>query len=435
MNEKNCSGKNNSILCIYSGQRLANRIFKKLVNNHYHFVVLVNSEDINQTQCADKVRYMTEIEYLGYLPLLKKSNLNKTKHYKYCFVAIQIQSYYFKRLWLAQKRIESFLPANLTICNAVLVKPPSAAQYNITYFYKSSKSCNDLKKVALVLLPCAYGDMINMAHIIQRFITEKNNKNIEVDMFHASDSSYYIGKRLFLHANHLKIGHKFPAKKHWDVYTYIYNLGSIDYVASNRNYEVSMFLNGRFITEVTGLHQQVPKISKRIKKQLCTLKKQYQYVIGVQLFTEHNHPITRNYQKQSARNFVQACRKSGIAVINLAPCPDYRLQTNLDYSRLDITALPSLIRELDLVVGIDSCCAHIAAMMNIPSVVLHNRLYSYTLSVIRKNYNIVSKSGDLKDIPCDVIIDRIKSILEKKLLVPFDVKEQYTWDGENTEYI
>ena len=62
-------------------------------------------------------------------------------------------------------------------------------------------------------------------------------------------------------------------------------------------------------------------------------------------------------------------------------------------------------------------------------------MYSYTINVIRLCYNIVSKSGDLQDVPYRVIIERVQQIIKRELSLPTEVNPYNGWNSDNTEYL
>ena len=424
----------NTIIGVFSNRKTSKRLFHELIRRNYHFIVILISGSAMhlRTSLSKSVYFLDATDFMKHTRFNNPSA--EPAMYTCCFIAISVPSYHFKRLWNAQKRLESIMPPGLTICNAVLVKSASR-RYNIINFYNNRNPCGSSSKEALILLPCGIGDLISMAHILKAFVDQRTQSGIHVDIYYASESSYVIGPLFFQEAGNKKISHKFSPNAAWTEYDNVYNLGSIDYLASSRNYEISMLLNGRFITDVDALRTLLPLLPKRVARKLEKLRRRYRYIIGVQFRTEHNHPITRNYHAPSARHFVQECRRLGIAVVNLAPCPRNRLRPQMDCGQIAIKFLPSIIGKLDMVVGIDSCCVHIAAMTGTPCIVLHNRLYSYTINVIRLCYNIVSKSGDLQDVPYRVIIERVQQIIKRELSLPTEVNPYNGWNSDNTEYL
>lgn len=104
-----------------------------------------------------------------------------------------------------------------------------------------------------------------------------------------------------------------------------------------------------------------------------------------------------------------------------------------------------LISKIDCMIGIDSCCGHIAALFNIPSITLWNdqtpsefvsEMIKISFRPLRKNYSIVPKNGDISSIDYYLVYEIMIKIMEKEIL--FDesvISISDTLDNKNILYV
>lgn len=171
----------NTIIGVFSNRKTSKRLFHELIRRNYHFIVILISGSAMhlRTSLSKSVYFLDATDFMKHTRFNNPSA--EPAMYTCCFIAISVPSYHFKRLWNAQKRLESIMPPGLTICNAVLVKSASR-RYNIINFYNNRNPCGSSSKEALILLPCGIGDLISMAHILKAFVDQRTQSGIHVDI-------------------------------------------------------------------------------------------------------------------------------------------------------------------------------------------------------------------------------------------------------------
>ena len=114
----------------------------------------------------------------------------------------------------------------------------------------------------------------------------------------------------------------------------------------------------------------------------------------------------------------------------------YDLNTDFDCSEIDMLAMPAIIEQLDIVVSIDSFSGHLASCFEVPCIILFNQIYSFSLSVLRGNINVVSSEGNMVTIYPNKLYQLMNKVLQNEIDVPREVKENYDMiNDSNTIYI
>lgn len=146
--------------------------------------------------------------------------------------------------------------------------------------------------------------------------------------------------------------------------------------------------------------------------------------VAIQFWTDEP-TSNRCWDRENVSEFCNMC--SDIQLFNLTPYPskiygDIKL---IDAGHLSIFGIMYLISKVDCVIGIDSCCGHIAALFNIPSVTLWNdqtpsefisEMIKMSFRPLRKNYSIVPKNGDISSIDYCLVFEIMIKIIEKEIL-------------------
>ncbi|MHB8130952.1 MAG: glycosyltransferase family 9 protein [Mobilitalea sp.] len=190
----------------------------------------------------------------------------------------------------------------------------------------------------------------------------------------------------------------------------------------------------------TGLLTVEEKNTISLIKNRTTLK------IGIQFYTDGPHNW-RCWGAENVQRFIELCIANNLDPYILTPYPKdkYELTSITDVSNLSIYSIACLIPELDYVVGIDSCCGHIASAFNIPTVTLWSRQDPVYLDYdhiklsfrpLRNNYSLVPKSNDINEISGDqafsILMDCIKGNIQlnKEITSLFGI-----FNAENTGFI
>jgi Glycosyltransferase family 9 (heptosyltransferase) len=163
----------------------------------------------------------------------------------------------------------------------------------------------------------------------------------------------------------------------------------------------------------------VPPLPKSILANLQHFKQSSSPLIGIQFNTKDQN---RCWNQENIKEFITLCQQDNLTLINLTPqkgIPD----NVVDLSSLSISQLFEVIKNLDIVVGIDSVCGHIAGVLGTASLTiwgggtpLANAANPYvSYRSVSSNYSVYTESGDCKKISGSLIFQRMKQILNKEI--------------------
>ena len=95
-------------------------------------------------------------------------------------------------------------------------------------------------------------------------------------------------------------------------------------------------------------------------------KNEYKKIIGVQFYTYSDEK--RSWEPELCEKYISMCHDNGIYVISFDECRVYHYAQSKD----ELTPLEIIgcMKEINLFVGIDSFCGHIASMMGIPNITI-----------------------------------------------------------------
>lgn len=174
---------------------------------------------------------------------------------------------------------------------------------------------------------------------------------------------------------------------HWicplkDLKQSAFEITNKQYAASTDSHTIFQFFRQNFVLPTSHV--------------LTDFKKRFRYVIGFQRCsaTQPKGIPCKELPPDVAQEFLYLCRKNQVGVINLEPCDSYKEQYDLDVSAMELPQIFPLMTELDLLVGIDSCFGHAAALLDVPSVtafVTTDELYQYMekyFMPISRNYSL-----------------------------------------------
>ncbi|MCK6259475.1 hypothetical protein LCY76_23160 [Fictibacillus sp. KIGAM418] len=175
----------------------------------------------------------------------------------------------------------------------------------------------------------------------------------------------------------------------------------------------------------------LPPLPEAIQLKVEKLKQHSKPLIGIQF---HTQDPQRCWDQKNISDFIKECEQKSLIVINLTPQKGLP-QSVVDLSSLSVSQLFALIKQLDILVGIDSVCGHIAGVVGTPSLTIwgggtplasgSNPYVSYRPA--SNNYSVYTDSGDAKDIPSTLIFHRMMQILKKDIrLTPERITIQQT---------
>ena len=349
-----------------------------------------------------------------------------------------------------------FIAAELTIDHLI----PKSYVYKYSYHtkeneqrkfpvYGSPPTDPQSKSILIVEKSCGYGDALTTLPLLQKFTDIYIQRGMRVEILHYYRQSYelssvflgrcqnqmcdYIDNRKSLMQLYVE------EKQHPFVYNQIYNFdGYVVKSAATKLYEIAKLLNypnPENVLEDVYVEQASP--NEALSK-LIAFSKKFRYVIGVQFQTAHDEICfcKRSWSSHRIAEFLSLCRENGIGVVNLAPCQGVNWNNELDFSTLPIPQLFGIVQKLDLMVGIDSCFEHIAAVLHIPSLTIWGKpLKDKSQRPLCGNYSLVSKRGDIDSIKASDVIQRSIKILTGELAVSPTIRPVNTVDDYYAEWI
>jgi hypothetical protein len=299
-----------------------------------------------------------------------------------------------------------------------------------------------------------YGDLIMIYQQIQRFVDEHIKRG---------------------HHTHILIfGHEYSVPKWYDFLSEIIKKAKVMYIHSlepdilresmiNSERYVSHFIlpspnEHSFIhlSEVwekilgfSELHQfnnlnNIPVcLPSEAEKLLSIIKNRQVKLVGFQFWTYSDS--RRSWTQELARKFVEICKLNHIQLVNLTPHPFGEIEGLCDLGSLKIIELFALIKSLDAVVSIDSCCGHIAAAVGIPNITIWglNSPYFFitnglplpkSFRTVQLNYSIYHTSNKSENIDPYIVYLRLKGILTGEIkLKPGRITAKDTLDRLGVE--
>lgn len=318
-----------------------------------------------------------------------------------------------------------------------------------------------LKKKVLVTVWGGYGDAINLIGYLQKFIDRELSKGCTVHVV-AGDIRIYRILSSMLRNCQMRLIDLFCMNKERNddfrgktllnqlladlgYYKDIYNL-NVDYSHFRHHYHHIVELWTRVLNIPTYEGYEIsyfkmPHLDNSLSNFINDSKSGGKKIVGIQF--DSSTPELRVWPKENVQKFIQLCKKQNIVVVNLAPYPYINQFDICDVSSVDILSLLTCISLLDAVVGIDSVCGHMAAVLGVPNISIWNRstpVAQYKMKVsfrpIRMNYSLVHVSNDISRIMPEIVFKRLEQILDKKI----ELKQEYitiddTINNIGVEYI
>lgn len=423
---------------IYSNDSYIKPIIFLLLKKYYYFIVVYQYQRAGIDKKVMLVKNDTDLDLLQNNIMCTTFLQDVPTNLNFCVIAVKVHSFLFKRLWVIEKRMKALVYDSHQLNGCVFIESIHNTSVCINiYSPKGNISASSFNKVAVMLIPSGYGDIFRHAYIFQKFIKEQSQKGKEVTFIHNNPESLKLSKLYAADCENIF----FDIKEEKDLskfrnirYEKIYSMWDLDYMSVTRVKDVSEFLLGYFYKDMSEFTMDRSYMQIELAERLRCIKK-YKKLIGVQFNTaHHNSNYPRNYPFSMAKEFVRICQQENMILVNLTS--GYDLNTDFDCSEIDMLAMPAIIEQLDIVVSIDSFSGHLASCFEVPCIILFNQIYSFSLSVLRGNINVVSSEGNMVTIYPHKLYQLMNKVLQNEIDVPREVKENYDMiNDSNTIYI
>lgn len=180
-----------------------------------------------------------------------------------------------------------------------------------------------------------------------------------------------------------------------------------------------------------NLSLNIPELPPHTKELMEQYRKRYKKLIGVQFYTYHdtNASVRRSWAPGLAQKFIDLCVKNHIGVINLSEYVGYEFHSVLNFSSLSICQLFPVVQQLDLFVGIDSCCSHIAGVLQKKNLTLLGKvLQGKSQRPLSNNISFISKSGDIDRIAPEELFRLACKVLAGQICPISYMPDAYSYD-------
>lgn len=285
------------------------------------------------------------------------------------------------------------------------------------------KTARSRPRVAILADWLRKGDVLMIYPLLQDFILKYRRRGIQTDIITNFEVASLI-EQLIDHSNVFQIIESQYTKEilkksqnYLKVYPLRYRLNSgpskhvIELCSISLGLKEGLDLGKWRLKKLVSLPHD-------ISDNLHKLQARFQYIIGIQY---HTSDLRRSWPKENVKKLQALCEENGIGLLNLTPVEEIPPVT-ADFSQLSVEQLITLITHLDMVVSIDSLCAHIAGIMGVPNITIWGRSYPHlqfpdglksyvSFRSISMNYSLVSKDTRSESIHAEIVFSRIKDIL------------------------
>lgn len=298
-----------------------------------------------------------------------------------------------------------------------------------------------LNKTAVVIQHNGYGDNILVQVLLRMWLASSDMNRDHITFFHMYGEGMHIASLLlkdyrneiypltdnFSHISDQRQDILLKELMVSNVINISNNLISSSYTKIR---EIKDMLEMESIESILDQPISFLALPQYIQDNILSLKKNKKIVIGVQFYTSHDTEtyINRSYSQVLAQQLIDICRQNHFGVINLSKYGQQSLDADIDTEDLSVNELFSVINQVDMVIGIDSCCAHIAGVLKKKNLVLLGReIHNVTQRPISMNYTLISLEGDINKIkPHDVYKVAVK-MLHGEIKVCNKIKEKYDY--------
>ncbi|WP_157670265.1 glycosyltransferase family 9 protein [Bacillus cereus] len=291
---------------------------------------------------------------------------------------------------------------------------------------------NNTRKPVAVTVWGGYGDAVMMYQQIQLFVNREREKGNEVHIITPYLKMYKIFKAFLKNCNVFCIDIIVNNRLNETLlrsgyYEKIYNLGLLTPQKPPYKHVLDLWSSSLGYDEPSDLlpcaDVESPPLPKEVRKILDEKRTLGKKIIGFQFCSEE---MEKSWPVEHAKEFLSYCKEFDLCVLNLVPHQYKELEGMIDVGFLPVSGLFSLIAELDIVVGIDSCCCHIAGVLGIPNLTIWGDSYPHqyrplgdtryvSYRPLQMNYSLASRDVQPASIPPDLVFQRLTNILDGKI--------------------
>lgn len=350
----------------------------------------------------------------------------------------------------------SKLPKSFNISNIILHDGLAIPAYTNKKEYKLFKKSED--KPVCVFLGYGIGDFFITSEFWYQLLKKYNDiiiimpqnrtiKKILFDLFGSHCKFYEIEDYMVLERMYKEFINSGKFQK-------CYNLLFDDYKMINSFQHYYDFFNSQmFDITVTNPYSHMRDILFKFttlikdceKKSIIKIRNERKIKVGIQFWTDEPGS-ERNWNCDNVQRLIN-CGSDYFQFYILTPYPKekYNVGGCIDLSHFSLYGMVAAINEMDMVVGIDSCCGHIAAAYNIPTITIWNAQTPIALPFdyiklsfrpMRKNISLVPRSKDINDIKGEKVFEIMKMYFDNKILLNSEIiSTKEIFNLKNTFYI
>lgn len=304
---------------------------------------------------------------------------------------------------------------------------PGEKKYLLYRELKRYRPLNKTLKPVAVTTWGGYGDAVMMYQQIQMFVNRERKKGREVHVITPYFKMYDIFKDFLkncylFHIDIIVNKRLNETLLHSGYYERIYNLALLTPQEVPYKHVLDLWSSCLGYEEPSPLlgHTEMPLLQEKVRQIIEEQRQAGKKIIGFQFCTEDQE---KSWPIEHAIEFLNQCKKHNLCVLSLAPQHCGELDGIIDVGFLKVSELFPLIAELDMVVGIDSCCCHIAGVLGVPNLTIWGDSYPHqyrplrdtrylSYRSLRMNYSIASKDADPASISSKLVFRRSYEILD-----------------------
>ena len=233
-----------------------------------------------------------------------------------------------------------------------------------------------------------------------------------------------------------------------------YNLLFSDYkMINNFQHYYDYFGSQMFDIHIDKPYSYINKIVNTISKllsdseqrEIAQIQNTHKLKIGIQFWTDEPG-AERKWNEQNVQELINKGNSEyQFYILTPFPAQNYNINGAVDLSGLSINGMITAIKQLDLVVGIDSCCGHIAAAFDIPTITLWNTQtpvmlqYDYiklSFRALRRNISLVPKNKNINEITGENVYNIIQKYYNKEIIMDSNIlSNKEIFQLKNTFYV
>ncbi len=317
-----------------------------------------------------------------------------------------------------------------------------------------SELSNIKNRNVAVLVRGGYGDIVMLFPILQAFIRNNKTKQIEVDILTPKPRVYKLLKKFLFDCNvkfldlpsedsfYMLLCHSFlNAGYYRDVYTItpnvIPNIQEPVHLTDIWKKALGVTDKGFVDRECVDSHV----IPSNVLDMINEKKAKAFFCVGIQLYAEDRE--FKSWDISHILKFIDLCKNEKIFLINLVPMKWEIPLSVYDVSFLEFDQIFALTKHLDVVIGIDGCCCHMAGVLKVPNITIWGDEDPHCVDTrpvsfrsICMNYSLVSKDKLATSIPPEFVVERLKDLRTGKIqLQETLITIDDTLNGKNIEWI